>query len=619
MLLLIAGALLLVGVRSAGAQEPSDPTGGSTPRIRSFDSRITLNTNNSVDIVETIQYDFGSTPRHGIDRYIPFVYPWTGATPDNATYDRVTPIENLHVTATGASAATDTSEDTSGNLLVRIGDKNETVTGQHTYVISYSLLGVTNGFTDHDELPLDVVGNGWQRAIDAATGRFDLPGVASRTACFAGAAGSSAPCSSITSDGQTVTATNGLLAPGDGLTVTIALPKGVLDNPQPILRERFSLARAFSANGTTLPLGGGVALLGAAAVGTLLWRKGRDRQFAGGSVDATFGNATGAEVPVPLHDKLPDSVEFVPPDNIRPGHLGTLWDEQANDLDVTAMIIDLAVRGYLRIEEVEAPKQGSFGFGASAGDYEFVQVKPADDTLWSAERVCLQSLFQDGERARLSDLKQQFRDRLNLIEGALIDDSLAAGWFPAPPATVAARWSFLGMVILGLGAVLTWFVAKHSHYGLVVIPVPLIGLALMALASKFPRRTAKGTAMLRRIRGFKMIFDAGEGERQRWAEQKQLFSQYLPYAIVFGAAEQWAQTFESLGLTPAEMGIGVWYMSPYGYSPMSFGYAMSSFSTVTTGTIAAAAPSSVTSGGGSGFGGGGFSGGGFGGGGGGDW
>jgi uncharacterized membrane protein len=119
------------------------------------------------------------------------------------------------------------------------------------------------------------------------------------------------------------------------------------------------------------------------------------------------------------------------------------------------------------------------------------------------------------------------------------------------------------------------------------------------------------------VKGFKELFDAGEGERQRFAESKQLFSQYLPYAIVFGMAEKWAATFQALGLTPQEMGLGTWYFSPYGYNPITFGYAMSSFSTVTTGSIAAAAPSSSGS---SGFGGGGgFSGGGFGGGGGGSW
>src|SRR5690606_30506255 len=135
-------------------------------------------------------------------------------------------------------------------------------------------------------------------------------------------------------------------------------------------------------------------------------------------------------------------------------------------------------------------------------------------------------------------------------------------------------------------------------------PLPVIGLVLLALGSRFPHRTAKGTAMLSRVQGFKELFDVGEGERQRWLEDKGAFSRYLPYAIVFGCAEKWAQTFAELGATPEEMGIGVWYTSPYPINPYTFGWVVGSFSTTTTGSIAAAAQPTTSGGGisgGSGF------------------
>jgi uncharacterized membrane protein YgcG len=233
--------------------------------------------------------------------------------------------------------------------------------------------------------------------------------------------------------------------------------------------------------------------------------------------------------------------------------------------------------------------------------------------------VLLEGLFRDGETAQLSELRTQFAPRLQLVEGALYDDAVAAGWFPTRPDRVRARWHALGMVALVLGGAAAFLLIRFTRLGVVALPLPLLGLALLGLGSRFPRRTGKGTALLGRVRGFRELFEAGEGERQRFAESKQLFSQYLPYAIVFGMAERWAQTFEGLGLTPEEMGVGVWYTSPFGYNPLAFGYAMSSFSTVTTGSIAAAMPSTSASSGFSGFGGGGFSGGGFGGGGGGSW
>ena len=70
---------------------------------------------------------------------------------------------------------------------------------------------------------------------------------------------------------------------------------------------------------------------------------------------------------------------------------------------------------------------------------------------------------------------------------------------------------------------------------------------LIGSAKYFPRRTAKGSALLGRVRGFKELFDAGEGERQQFAEAHHLFAQYLPYAIVFGCTDKWAEVFAGLG------------------------------------------------------------------------
>ncbi len=58
-----------------------------------------------------------------------------------------------------------------------------------------------------------------------------------------------------------------------------------------------------------------------------------------------------------------------------------------------------------------------------------------------------------------------------------------------------------------------------------------------------PRRTAKGYAVLRHVDGFRRFIDESEKERAQFAEKKNLFSEYLPYAIVFGATEKWAHAF----------------------------------------------------------------------------
>ena len=58
----------------------------------------------------------------------------------------------------------------------------------------------------------------------------------------------------------------------------------------------------------------------------------------------------------------------------------------ANPLDVTATIVDLAVRGYLRIDEIA--KQGWFG----KPDWTLVKLKD-DDKLKRYEALLFNSLF----------------------------------------------------------------------------------------------------------------------------------------------------------------------------------------------------------------------------------
>lgn len=610
--------VMVVAFGAAGAGTASAQLGGE--RITRFSSDITIRRDGSVAVVETFDYDFGSGFRHGPERFLPNRFPYQPPKPTDLTYERVTPISDIVAASpTGAPADVETKQE-GRNLRIRIGDPDRTVTGRQTYMLRYVVDGVFNRFEGHDELYWNVTGNGWSVPISDVTATVHGPAPIKAATCYAGPSESRLNCDSHSFEGDTASFRQQGVAPGSGLTVVVAVPRGTITKIAPHIEEVWTLRRAFALNPGTLVGGLAVLFAGAGGVGWLLARNGRDRRYAGSAVDAAFGTPSGDDGPVPLIRRNESNpVEFVPPEGIRPGHMGTLWDEVANPLDVSAMIVDLAVRGYLRIEELEPARPGTLGFGRREGDYRFVRLREPDDALLGAERLLMGAIFRDGAEVELSSLKTRFAERLRLVEGGLYDDAVAAGWFPTRPDRVRARWRGIGIAVLVVGVIATVAVAAKTHLGLVVVPLPIVGLLLAALADRFPARTAKGTALLGRVRGFKELFDVGEGERQRFAESKHLFSQYLPYAIVFGMAEKWAQTFEGLGLTPEEMGVGSWYVSPFGYNPIAFGYAMSSFSTVTTGSIAAAAPSSSASSGLSGFGGGGFSGGGFGGGGGGSW
>src|SRR6266404_4562456 len=91
-----------------------------------------------------------------------------------------------------------------------------------------------------------------------------------------------------------------------------------------------------------------VVLAGIGTHGILWYKYGRDYWFAGN----LFGikDQKGTTKPIGAHETI--SVEFTPPENLRPAEIGVLMDERADTLDVTSSIIDLATRGYLTITEV---------------------------------------------------------------------------------------------------------------------------------------------------------------------------------------------------------------------------------------------------------------------------
>jgi uncharacterized protein (TIGR04222 family) len=593
LVLLTAAALVALPPAAANAQ-----TGEA---ITSDTVDIHIEPNGSILVAEHIAYDFGASERHGIFRDIV----------DRLTYDnrsdRVYPIDRVSVRASaGTPAGFEILHE--GNLFrIKVGDPNTTITGTHTYTIAYRLRGALNAFSDHDELYWNATGNQWPVPIEQATVRVFAPTDILRVACFAGSAGSSLPCAdSRVLGGRAVFGETGL-GPDQGVTIVVGIPTGVVPGPRPILQERWSLQTAFELTPLTGSLAGGLLLILILGIGRLLWAKGRDRRTLGSPVDAAFVTPGVPDQPVPLFERGATPVEYAPPEDIRPGQVGTLVDETANPLDATATIIDLAVRGYLRIEEI--PKKGLFG----KTDWHLIRLKAADADLITYESSLLNGLFEDGDEVTLSALRQHFAARLQRVENELYDDVVSRGWFAARPDKVRRRWAGRGWILFLAGAGLVFVAARGSHLALVPVPIALAGLLLVRGAHWMPRRTAKGTGMVRRVLGFRTYIETAESREAKFQERENIFSKYLPYAIVFGCTEKWARAFAHLG--DQQLDTGGWYVGSNVFTIAALSSSIDSFSVATAGTIASTPAGS----GSSGFGGGGFSGGGGGGGGGGSW
>ncbi|HEV7526462.1 MAG TPA: DUF2207 domain-containing protein [Acidimicrobiia bacterium] len=566
-------------------------------RIDVFNVAMQLERDGRLLVREEIRYDFGATAHHGIFRDLV----------ERETYDshndRLYRVNGVTATADGNPTPLQVSH--SGRYLhVRIGDANTTVTGIHTYAIAYRVDGATRTFADHQELYWDAIGNQWPVPIVRATVDVTVapPARISQVGCYAGAQGSRLGCTRATNEETTARFTQTNLGPDEGLTIVVGLPRGSIAlDPQPILERRRTLADAFAVRTNTLVPAIVVALLTVALVLRLARRRGRDRRYSGSAVDAAFGNRTGAEEPVGLLRPDAGPVEFVPPDGVLPGQVGTLADEHANLVDVTATIVDLAVRGWLTITDLD-------------GDYQLTATQVAGKgTPVPYETALMNALFGGGPSVKLSDLKYKFRAQLSEIQSAMYDDVVTQGWYLIRPDRTRQRWLLLavGGVVASIAA--TVIVAVASSFGLVPLGLLLGAITLLAVAGHMPARTGKGSAMFSRVRGFRRLFDEGDqGLRERFAEDHDVFSKYLPYAIVFGCTDKWARVFEQLDAQQLETG---WYRGNAPFNAILLASSINNFGTVATGTLYASQPSSSSS---SGFGGG-FSGGGGGGGGGGSW
>jgi uncharacterized protein (TIGR04222 family) len=588
-----AAAALSLATRPAHAQ--------FVEQVDHYDAVIEIRTDDSIRITETIDYDFGVTEHHGIIRAIPTRLAY------DETSDRLYPLHLESVTATeGASADAEIEQTDGGLTVIRIGDPDRTVSGDVRYTLVYTVDAALNGFDDHDELYWNPLGLDTQVPVERATIKVEAPATITQVACFHGPLRSTLPCDRAVSKGTRAVFGQAGLGPFEGVTVVVGLPKGAVAAPAPILAERWAFDRAFSLTPVTGGTAGLLTLAAVGGIGVLAWRTGRDRRFRGSPIDQVMGNADGQDESVPPFDADAEApVEFAPPDGMLPGQMGTLVDERANTLDVSATIVDLAVRGHLMIQEI--PKEGWLG----KPDWTLIRLEEPEEGLQTYERRLLDGLFRDGSEVTISALKNTFASRLEGVEESMYVDAVNRGWFRARPDKVRTMWRGRGLVLVLAGAAVTFVLARWTHLGLLGIPVFIAGLAMLATAGHMPARTAQGTAMLRRVRGFRRVIETAETHMARWAEKEKVFTALLPYAVVFGCTDRWAKAFQDIGVQPDTS----WYVSPRPFVFAGFADAMDGFTITTGGTIA----SNPSGSGASGLGGGGFSGGGGGGGGVGSW
>ncbi len=197
--------------------------------ILNFDSHIQVETDGTLDVIETIQvYAAGNVIQHGIYRDFPQLYHGqlglntrTGFNVQSVRRDGQS--EDYHLA------------DRENGVRVYIGSADTLVpTGLHTYVLTYTTDRQLGFFADHDELYWNATGNGWMFPQDQVTATVTLPAgaIATNLAAYTGAQGERGHDFTATSDANTATFTTTRRLPAEnGLTIVVCWPKGIVAQP----------------------------------------------------------------------------------------------------------------------------------------------------------------------------------------------------------------------------------------------------------------------------------------------------------------------------------------------------------------------------------------------------
>jgi uncharacterized membrane protein YgcG len=551
--------------------------------IGSFHADIVVHRDSSVTVTETIETLF-SQRRHGIYRDIPFRYT------DEFGKKTTAPIRVVSVADQFRKKRPYRVTRAGDAVRIRIGRKDAFVDGRQVYVITYTVQNALLFLDSHDELYWNVTGNDWDTTIRSASSRVAVENgrgdMHFRGSCYTGRYGSrESSCTFLPLVKGGEFRTGGSLSPREGLTIALGWEKGIVRPPSFLQRTFWALN----------PSENGVLLLPLVTLVFMLvhwYRRGKDPDV-GGSVAVMY------EPPEENGQPLP------------PAEVGALSDEQLDPKDITASIVDLAVRGFVTIRELKTS-----GFLFDRTDYLLEKVKEADGDLPVLEKRLLANLFPGHSREVLvSDLKYSFYKNLEELRDIVFRRLQALGYFRGLPGNVKAVYRGIGIGVGFVGGGLAAFIQSMTGAdpGRAVAAFVLSGLAIFLFAPVMPVKTRKGAMALRKVKGFEEFLLRAEKDRlERMADQN-LFEKYLPYAIALDVSDRWAGAFEGIFQEAPR-----WYSSTSdvgAFHPVSFHRSLGS-ALSTMGSAMYAAPRSS---GGGGSGGGGSSGGGGGGGGGGSW
>jgi hypothetical protein len=425
------------------------------------------------------------------------------------------------------SEITTTVDGASVEPTVTSDDRFTTVTvptnGSREVVISYTVTGAVVTIDGGTALRWGML-QGLSVAVAEFAATVQIPTQFSYIKCTAGSPNSTVPCnfaSAGTESAQIPTFRDGPRGEGEVVAIDIGFPPGGIASNE-VIEYRWTVGRAFSVEPLPLALALGLLVLGGVALYGLHRRAGVDI-----STDGQI-STVGEFVPTGAGQS-----EFRVVDEIRPGHVGTVADERVDPIDITATLVDLAVRGHLVIREL--PREHEF----APTDWEIKRVEGTPDALRPFEQQLLDGIAPPGGTVRVSELGTKVQDSIGGVQSALYDEMVSNGWYERRPDDTRNRWSQLALAALIISIVVTGVLAAFTTFGLVGLVLVVISLGLVFVAQEMPSRTGKGVALLGGLGALRSDLMSHPTNQMPPGGELREISEVLPYAIVLGGADRW--------------------------------------------------------------------------------
>lgn len=527
---LLAAFLVLAAVLVG----PSVPRAFAADMVASYAVEGAISTDGSLAVTATITFE-GAPPAQLVQRF---------ANTRQVIGDReyVYEVRDVKATVGGQPMNLTVSQD-NGATVVTMPTAGITA----PVVLSYVAIGAATSEPTGETTVAWRLLQGLSTPVQSFTAIVKAPTIPALVACNAGPPVSPGVCTfwaGGTRENPDPTFNDGPRGSGEIVEAVVRFPAGAV-TPNEQVRNLWTLGRAFSAEPLPLTL----ALLALALGGVGFWllhrRAGRDA-------------AAGEQTPVAdFHPVGEGQAEFRVLNGVRPGQVGTLVDERVDPVDVTATLVDLAVRGHLRFTELEHSStyaQGDWTITRQEGSADD-QLRPYEATLVAA--------VAPAEGVLVSKLPGAIAPVIDKVQDQLYDDVVQLGWFQRRPDETRNTWMRIGLIFFGAAVIATMLLAAFTSFGLLGLALIAVSLLVIFLGQEMPARTSSGASLLNGLGLLRAQLLGHPTNQMPKGRELHELSEVLPYSVVLGGYERWLQALVDADTDPDADSTDLhWYHAP---------------------------------------------------------